>query len=94
MKEDNPTEGDKPPEWVEWRETSDSSSSPEVDSSPALPNGVLEVAEDQTHGEASADVVEPSPSSAAVVVNEAKETPSFKQAESCDGNLKPELSPY
>ncbi|RWR85822.1 serine/threonine-protein phosphatase 6 regulatory subunit 2 [Cinnamomum micranthum f. kanehirae] len=92
----NPIESDKPPEWVELRETSesDSSSSSQVDLSPALPNGVLEEVKDQTHGEASADLAEPASLSNAVVVDGAEEIPSSRQAQSCDGNLKPDLYPH
>lgn len=92
----NPIESDKPPEWVEWRETSesDSSSLSQVGLSSALPNGVLEEVKEQTHGEASADLAEPAPLSNAVVVDGADEIPSSRQAQSCERNLKPDLSPH
>lgn len=76
----NPIEGDKAPEWVEWRETSDSSDPSEADQSPALPNGELKGAEDQTHGEANTDLAEPFPLSCDAVAKGAKESPSPQQA--------------
>ena len=50
LREMESKETDKPPEWVEWRETSDSG-----DPSAVLPNGELQVE--------SADAAKPSPSS-------------------------------
>eukprot|EP00268_Persea_americana_P034172 TRINITY_DN3381_c0_g1_i1.p1 TRINITY_DN3381_c0_g1~~TRINITY_DN3381_c0_g1_i1.p1 ORF type:complete len:752 (-),score=160.43 TRINITY_DN3381_c0_g1_i1:571-2826(-) len=86
LKEDskmsNPSEGGKAPEWVEWRETSDSSDPTEVDQSPALPNGELKEAEDRAHEEVNTDSAEPFPLAGDVVANGAKESPSSQQAES------------
>ncbi|XP_057971323.1 uncharacterized protein LOC131160044 [Malania oleifera] len=57
MKELGSGEGDKPPEWVEWRETLDSGDpSSNVDKPALLPNGELQM-------EGENDASEPSPSS-------------------------------
>ncbi|XP_077219848.1 uncharacterized protein LOC143854027 [Tasmannia lanceolata] len=65
-REQSPSESDKPPEWVEWRETSVAGDPP-----PTLPNGELEVgANDQTVSRVDMDSTEPSPSSGNSVVND------------------------
>ncbi|KAA8519377.1 hypothetical protein F0562_013633 [Nyssa sinensis] len=49
------SESDKPPEWVEWRETSDSVEPSDAEGPPVLPNGEL-----QTELEDRADNIDPS----------------------------------
>ncbi|KAJ0975720.1 hypothetical protein J5N97_017685 [Dioscorea zingiberensis] len=46
----HPSEGEKPPEWVEWRETSNSGELPGGNPSPVLPNGELEPTKDEQAG--------------------------------------------
>ncbi|MQL72304.1 hypothetical protein Taro_004655 [Colocasia esculenta] len=55
-------ESEKIPEWVEWRETSDSAELPEGNSTPVLPNGELEAATDLVTVDFAADTSKPSPS--------------------------------
>ncbi|KAG1331862.1 serine/threonine-protein phosphatase 6 regulatory subunit 3 [Cocos nucifera] len=40
-------EGDKPPEWIEWRETLESGNLPDIHRTPGIPNGELEQDEDE-----------------------------------------------
>ncbi|XP_043700614.1 serine/threonine-protein phosphatase 6 regulatory subunit 3-like [Telopea speciosissima] len=57
-----PDEFDKPPEWVQWRETSDDNASSDANH-PPLPNGELEVASKDHTDSVDMDTVESSPSS-------------------------------
>lgn len=66
----NPNEGDKPPEWVEWRETQDSSSSSYTDLPPSMPNSEPEVEVKEESDDAFAtDLCKPSPSSDNAVIS-------------------------
>ncbi|XP_042489476.1 serine/threonine-protein phosphatase 6 regulatory subunit 3 [Macadamia integrifolia] len=58
-----PDEGDKPPEWVQWRETSDDNNSSDANH-PPLPNGELEVDSKDYTDIVDMDTIESSPSSA------------------------------
>ncbi|PIA41720.1 hypothetical protein AQUCO_02200265v1 [Aquilegia coerulea] len=62
----SPVEGEKPPEWVQWRETSNSSDPSDADQQLDLPNG--ELASDLKDQTADPDISEPS-SSADVAVD-------------------------
>ncbi|RVW24001.1 hypothetical protein CK203_092072 [Vitis vinifera] len=67
LKEIGPDESDKPPEWVEWRETSDSSNPSDVDKPLVLPNGELQSGHESN--EIVPDTTEPSPSVIDELVN-------------------------
>ncbi|KAH7654362.1 serine/threonine-protein phosphatase 6 regulatory subunit 3 protein [Dioscorea alata] len=47
----HPSEGDKPPEWVEWRETTDSGELPDSNPFQSVPNGELEPAKVEQAGD-------------------------------------------
>ncbi|KAF8408787.1 hypothetical protein HHK36_004856 [Tetracentron sinense] len=64
MKEETvPSEGDKPPEWVQWRETSDSGDPSDAEQAPVLTNGELEMDSKVQGDDIDPDSVEPSLSS-------------------------------
>ncbi|KAK9267336.1 hypothetical protein L1049_009760 [Liquidambar formosana] len=100
LKETGPSESDKPPEWVEWRETSDSGDQLDADKPPIIPNGKAKI-EPEDQGDVDPDTTEPSPSSADALVDIAEtaagglpesrdEIPSSNPSElleSRDGNL-------
>lgn len=86
----SPTEGDKPAEWVEWRETSESGDPSAVDPSPAIPNGELAETKDEIHGETNTGSA--GPSSCTALIN-GDESPSSEQAESSDADLNSATSP-
>eukprot|EP00268_Persea_americana_P034177 TRINITY_DN3381_c0_g5_i1.p1 TRINITY_DN3381_c0_g5~~TRINITY_DN3381_c0_g5_i1.p1 ORF type:complete len:789 (-),score=185.63 TRINITY_DN3381_c0_g5_i1:925-3291(-) len=59
----NPSEGDKLPDWVEWRETQDSSISSSTELSPSMPNSEPEAEVKDSHDAFATDLFKPSPSS-------------------------------
>ncbi|KAF9616586.1 hypothetical protein IFM89_030353 [Coptis chinensis] len=63
----SPVEGDKPPEWVQWRETSDLSDPSDAEQPPALPNGELALDSENVIDSSVADSSKPSVSAGAVV---------------------------
>ncbi|XP_058071575.1 uncharacterized protein LOC131220763 isoform X2 [Magnolia sinica] len=95
------SEGNNPPEWVEWRETPDSGDRSDVDLPPAItPNGEVEVeAKDQNCDEMDTDSGGPSPSSCDVAANRGNvdaggsENPSSEQAGPSDGDPSSDASP-
>ncbi|GMP71703.1 hypothetical protein CsSME_00030006 [Camellia sinensis var. sinensis] len=56
-------ESDKPPEWVEWRETSDSVEPSDTDKPSVLPNGELQVESENRTDDIDPNTANPSPSS-------------------------------
>ncbi|XP_058099365.1 uncharacterized protein LOC131243790 isoform X2 [Magnolia sinica] len=94
----SPNEGDRPPEWVEWRETKDPGDASKADPPATIPNGGIEVeAKDEMHGGLDVDLAEPSPSSSNAVVNggiagpenDNGENLSTEQAKPGDGSPRP-----
>ncbi|PSR98720.1 Serine/threonine-protein phosphatase 6 regulatory subunit like [Actinidia chinensis var. chinensis] len=57
-------ESDKPPEWVEWRETSDSIEASDTEMPSNLPNGELEMESEDLVSKVDPNAANPSPSSA------------------------------
>ncbi|GAV67258.1 SAPS domain-containing protein [Cephalotus follicularis] len=105
-KETGPSSTDKPPVWVEWRETPDSGDPSVSNESVVIPNGELQEQSKDLVGEGDPDSNEPSPPSSSASVDTEKsaagevpgttnEIPSCnpaEQSESGDGNPSPDLT--
>ncbi|XP_038720461.1 serine/threonine-protein phosphatase 6 regulatory subunit 3-like isoform X2 [Tripterygium wilfordii] len=70
LKEAGPCETDKPPVWVEWRETPDSSGSVDVDENHPSRNGELRVESEDQRVDQHPDTTESCPSSSYALANE------------------------
>ncbi|KAA8514846.1 hypothetical protein F0562_018025 [Nyssa sinensis] len=99
------SESDKPPEWVEWRETSDSLEPSDADRPPVLTNGDHQLELENRADNIDSDTADPSPSSTDALVDNGKteagespdeSSPGFNPAqpsESGDVNQSPDTSP-
>uniref|UniRef100_A0A5B7AXS8 Putative serine/threonine-protein phosphatase 6 regulatory subunit 2 n=1 Tax=Davidia involucrata TaxID=16924 RepID=A0A5B7AXS8_DAVIN len=100
-------ESDKPPEWVEWRETSDSLEPSDADRPLVLPNGDRQLELEDRADDIDPNTDDPSPSSTDALVDNGKtdagespestdESLGFNHSqplESGDGNQSPDTSP-
>ncbi|KAH7568460.1 hypothetical protein JRO89_XS06G0002700 [Xanthoceras sorbifolium] len=90
--ETGPNATEKPPVWVEWRETPDSSDPSGADQPSVVPNGEPELkSEDQGGGGGHGNAIEPSPSSSSETLADANITTVGEQSQSIDE--KPSSNP-
>ncbi|XP_059668483.1 uncharacterized protein LOC132313634 [Cornus florida] len=69
VRETGASESDKPPEWVEWRETPDSVEPSDTDRPPVLPNGEVQVELENRADGIDPSTADPSPSSTDALVS-------------------------
>lgn len=93
----NPSEGDKLPDWVEWRETQDSSISSSTELSPSMPNSEPEAEVKESHDAFATDLFKPSLSSDDALISGGNvfgiEKPSSVKTGSGDGDPSFDPSP-